>query len=104
MKAIILSGGKGERLRPFTENCPKGMIQIEGKPILHYQIEWLKKSGVTEVIFACGYLNEKIREYFGDGWKLGIKADYSIEEKPLGRGGAIKKAWAGNRSKRAKSE
>lgn len=94
MKAIILSGGKGERLRPFTENCPKGMIQIEGKPILHYQIEWLKKSGVTEVIFACGYLNEKIRDYFGDGWKLGIKADYSIEEKPLGRGGAIKKAWA----------
>ncbi len=94
MKAIILSGGKGERLRPFTENCPKGMIQIEGKPILHYQIDWLKKHGVDEVIFACGYLNEKIKDYFGNGRVVSIKVDYSIEEKPLGRGGAIKKAWS----------
>jgi len=93
MKAIILSGGKGERLRPFTESCPKSMIEVDGKPIIHYQIEWLKKYGVDEIVFACGYLNEKIKDYFGDGKRLGIKADYSVEEKPLGRGGAIKKAW-----------
>ena len=93
MKAIILSGGKGERLRPFTNECPKGMVQIEGKPILEYQIEWLKKYGVKEVIFACGYLSEKIKEYFEDGKKFGIRCHYSIEDEPLGRGGALKKAW-----------
>ena len=93
MKAIVLAGGKGERLRPFTNECPKGMVQIEGKPILEYQIEWLKKYGVKEVIFACGYLSEKIKEYFGDGKKFGIKCHYSVEDEPLGRGGALKKAW-----------
>ena len=93
MKAIILAGGKGERLRPFTDNCPKGMIEIEGKPILEYQIEWLKKYGVNEIIFACGYRHEKIKEYFGDGKKHSIIIQYSIEDGPLGRGGAIKKAW-----------
>jgi len=93
MQAIILSGGKGERLRPFTDSCPKGMVIIEGKPILEYQIEWLKKYGVKEIIFACGYLSEKIKEYFGDGSKFGFKAIYSVEEEPLGRGGALKKAW-----------
>lgn len=93
MKAIILAGGKGERLRPFTDNCPKGMIQLEGKPILGYQIEWLKKFGINEIVFACGYMHEKIKEYFGDGKKYSISIQYSIEDKPLGRGGAIKKAW-----------
>ncbi|MBI2996186.1 MAG: nucleotidyltransferase family protein [Candidatus Melainabacteria bacterium] len=92
MKAIILAGGKGERLSPLTSNCPKGMIKIEGKPILEYQIEWLKKYGVTEIIFACGYLHEKIKEHFRDGDNFGIKVFYSVEDEPLGRGGAIKKA------------
>lgn len=93
MQAIILCGGKGERLSPFTNNCPKGMIKVEGKPILEYQIEWLKKYGIDHVIFACGYLSEKIKEYFTDGQKFGVKIDYSVEDVPLGRGGAIKNAW-----------
>ena len=93
MQAIILAGGKGERLSPFTNNCPKGMVRIEGKPILEYQIEWLKQYGVTKIVFACGYLSEKIKEYFGNGSKYSIEFKYSVETEPLGRGGAIKKAW-----------
>ena len=93
MKVIILAGGKGERLSPFTSNCPKGMLKIEGKPILEYQLEWLKKYNLTEIIFACGYLSEVIKNYFSDGSKFGVKINYSIENEPLGRGGAIKKAW-----------
>ena len=93
MQAIILCGGKGERLNSLTVNSPKGMINIEGKPILEYQIEWLKRFGVKHIVFACGYLHEHIQNYFGDGKKFGLKIDYSIEEQLLGRGGAIKKAW-----------
>lgn len=93
MQAIILCGGKGERLGVLTKDCPKPMILVEGKPILEYQIEWLKKHGVKKVIFACGYLYEKIQEHFKDGSKFGIQIDYSVEKEQLGRGGAIKNAW-----------
>ena len=93
MQAIILAGGKGERLTPFTNDCPKGMLKIDQKPILEYQLEWLKKYGVNEIIFACGYLHNVIRDYFDSGKRHEIKISYSIEEEPLGRGGAIKKAW-----------
>lgn len=93
MHAIILAGGKGERLSPFTSNCPKGMIKIEGKPILEYQLEWLKKYKVTSIVIACGHLNNMIRDYFGNGSKYSLEITYSIEKEPLGRGGAIKKAW-----------
>lgn len=93
MQAIILSGGRGSRLSPFTNNCPKGMLKIEGKPILEYQLEWLIKYGVDKVIFACGYLSQVIQNYFGDGKKYSIKIEYSVEEEPLGRGGAIKNAF-----------
>lgn len=92
-QAIILAGGKGQRLRPFTDKCPKGMIKVEGKPILEYQIEWLKSYGVAKVIFACGYLSNIIKEYFKDGKEFGVEIQYSLEDEPLGRGGAIKKAW-----------
>ena len=93
MQAIILAGGKGQRLSPFTNNCPKGMLKIEGKPILEYQIEWLKRYGVDRVVFACGHLNKVISDYFGNGKNLALDIQYSIENEPLGRGGAVKKAW-----------
>lgn len=93
MEAIILAGGKGERLSPFTSTCPKGMLKIEGKPILEYQLEWLKHYGIKKVVFACGYLNDVIKNYFRDGEKFSVKIQYSVEEEPLGRGGAIKKAF-----------
>lgn len=93
MQAIILSGGKGERLSPFTNDCPKVMLKIEGKSIVEYQLEWLIKHKVQRIIFACGYLCNVIKDHFGDGKRFGIKIDYSIEDEPLGRGGAVKHAW-----------
>ncbi len=93
MQVIILSGGKGERLDPLTSVCPKGMIRINGKPLLEYQLEWLKNYGVKKIIFACGYLNKEIINHFGDGKQFSLEINYSIEDEQLGRGGAIRKAW-----------
>ena len=93
MQSIIISGGKGERLGSVTKSCPKGMVEIAGKPLLEYQINWLKNSGVEKIVFACGYLHEQIQDYFKDGKKFSIDIDYSVENEPLGRGGAIKQAW-----------
>ena len=90
MYALILSGGMGERLRPLTNDIPKPMAPVNGKPILWYQIEWLKLAGVTDVVFLAGYRWESIKEYFGDGADFGINAHYSVEDSPLGRGGAIR--------------
>lgn len=91
--AIILAGGKGERLRPLTNDRPKVMVELDGKPILQWQIEWLKSHGITKFVLTVSYLYKRVQEYFGDGSKFGIEIDYSIEETPLGRGGAIKKAF-----------
>ncbi len=91
--AIILAGGKGERLRPFTNDRPKVMVELSGKPILLWQIEWLKSHGITKFVITASYKHEVIEQYFGDGSKFGVQIEYSIEETPLGRGGAIKQAF-----------
>ena len=91
--AIILAGGKVERLRPYTNDRPKVMVEIAGKPILAWQIEWLKSFGITKFVLTVSYKHEVVEDYFGDGSKFGIEIDYSIEETPLGRGGGIKKAF-----------
>jgi NDP-sugar pyrophosphorylase family protein len=88
--AIILAGGKGERLRPYTNDRPKVMVELDGKPILFHQIEWLKSHGITKFVLTVSYMHEVIEEFLGDGSKFGIEVDYSVEEEPLGRGGAIK--------------
>ncbi len=88
--ALSIAGGRGERLRPLTDNRPKPMVEIYGKPIIGYQVDWMKAQGVTDVMFLCGYMGHMIQDYFGDGSKHGITAHYSFEETPLGRGGAIK--------------
>ncbi len=90
--AIILAGGKGERLRPFTNDRPKPMVEVNGKPILEYQLSQLKKAGVKQVVFACSYKREALMEYIGDGKKYGLEVYYSEEDSPLGRGGGIKQA------------
>ncbi len=91
MYALILAGGQGERLRPLTDTLPKPMVPICGKPILAHQVVWLKRAGVTDVVFLAGYRWQAIQEYFGDGHDYGIRAHYSVEDTPLGRGGAIRK-------------
>jgi NDP-sugar pyrophosphorylase family protein len=91
MKAIILSGGKGTRLRPLTDNTPKPMLPIGDKPHLEHIVELLKENGVDHIIFSTGYLHEQIVEHFGDGSSYGIKIDYKEDgNKPLGTAGAIK--------------
>ncbi|MDO8618756.1 MAG: nucleotidyltransferase family protein [Candidatus Daviesbacteria bacterium] len=90
--AIILAGGKGERLRPYTNDRPKPMVEIAGKPILSYQLTQMTKAGIKKVVFACSYHREVLQEHFKAGNAYGIEADFSIEETPLGRGGGIKKA------------
>lgn len=91
--AIILAGGKGERLRPYTNDRPKVMVELDGKPILAWQIDWLKSHGITKIVLTVSYKHEVVQQYFEDGSRFGIEIDYSIEETPLGRGGGIKKAF-----------
>ena len=67
------------------------MAPVDDRPLLSYQVAWMRAQGVTDVVFLCGYLGEKIVEYFGDGSEFGIRAHYSREETPLGRGGAVRK-------------
>lgn len=94
MFALILAGGKGERLRPLTDTLPKPMAPLAGKPLLEHQVAWLRSAGVSEVVFLAGYRWQQVRDYFGDGGDFGIRAGYSIEDSPLGRGGAIRQGLA----------
>ncbi|MCH7836245.1 MAG: nucleotidyltransferase family protein [Chloroflexi bacterium] len=90
MYALIIAGGEGERLRPLTSDRPKPMIEVAGKPILEYQIRWLAGEGITDAVLLCGYKAEVIQEHFGDGSRFGLRVHYSLEEEPLGRGGALR--------------
>ena len=91
MKAIILAGGRGKRLRPITDYVPKPLIPIKNIPIIEWQIKYLKKFGISEIIICSGYKTKMIENYLNNQ-KLGIKITFSVEDKPLGTGGAIKKA------------
>ena len=91
-KAVILAGGQGTKLRPYTYEVPKSLLPIKGKPILEYIIENLKKHGITDIVLSVGYLGEKIKAHFGDGKQFGVKITYSQEKKPLQTGGALLKA------------
>lgn len=79
-QAVVLAGGRGQRLLPLTEKIPKPMVPFHGKPFLEYIIEYLKKEGFTEVVLLLGYLHEQITSYFGDGSKFGINIKYSITD------------------------
>ncbi|HEV2123736.1 MAG TPA: nucleotidyltransferase family protein [Chloroflexota bacterium] len=93
LQAIILAGGKGERLRPYTDDRPKPMVLILERPIVEYQVRWLASQGVKRIVMSCGYLHEVIQEHFEDGSRYGVEIRYAIEQEPLGRGGGIKFAW-----------
>lgn len=90
MKAVILAGGKGTRLKPFTTNFPKPLMPVGEKPILELVLTQLKKAGIKEIFITTGHLGEMIRMFFGNGEKLGLNIKYSIEDKPLGTAGPIK--------------
>ena len=90
MKAVILVGGQGTRLRPLTCNIPKAVVPVLNKPFLEHLLLYLKSHAVDSVVLAMGYNPDPIRETIGDGSHLGIQLTYVIEESPLGTAGAVK--------------
>jgi NDP-sugar pyrophosphorylase family protein len=89
MKAVILAGGKGTRLRPYTTFLPKPLMPIGEMPILEIMLRQLKHAGVSDVILTVGHLGSLLQAYFQDGHDLGVHLDYSFEDKPLGTAGPL---------------
>ena len=90
MQAVIMAGGKGTRLTSITKNeIPKPLVPVCGKPLLLWQIDELKKNGISDIVMIIGHLGHKIEEYFGDGQEFGIQISYIREEIPLGTAGAF---------------
>ena len=79
MKAMILAAGRGERLRPITDTCPKPLVKVGGKELLVWHIEKLKQVGITDILINSAYLSEKIIDFIGDGSKFGVKVTHSVE-------------------------
>jgi NDP-sugar pyrophosphorylase family protein len=100
IRAIVLAAGKGERLKGIVDTIPKPMVRIDGKPILHHDIEWLKRYGIMDIYINLHHLPEVITGYFGDGKELGVTITYSYEEHLLGTAGAVRKIasdfWRGS--------
>lgn len=92
MKAIIMAGGEGSRLRPLTCDLPKPMVPIMNKPIMEHIIDLLKSHGITEIGVTLMYLPQKIKDYFGNGSSFGVKLHYFTEDTPLGTAGSVKNA------------
>jgi len=91
MEAIVLAGGLGTRLRSVVSDLPKPMAPVDGKPFLEYIFRYLKKNGIDRIVLSVGYKWESIRDFFGEEYE-GMTLVYSVENEPLGTGGAIKKA------------
>ncbi len=89
MKAVVMAGGEGTRLRPLTSNQPKPMVPIVGKPCMEHALDLLRRHGLTEVVVTLAFMPQAIRTYFGDGESLGLEMDYSVEEQPLGTAGSV---------------
>ena len=92
MKALILAGGRGKRLRPITDKIPKSLIPINKKPLIQYTINYLKKFGINEIIICAGYKSNQIQNFLKKKKNFGCKIEYSIEKSPLGTAGAIRNA------------
>ena len=92
MQALILAGGKGKRLKPITDYVPKPLVPINNVPIIEWQIKYLKKFGIKNIIICTGYKSKQIENFLLAKNNFGIQISFSIEKTPLGTGGAIKKA------------
>ena len=92
MKAVVMAGGEGTRLRPLTSNQPKPMVPIVGKPCMEHILDLLKRHDLDEVVVTLAFMPQAIRAYFGDGESLGMDIDYSVEEQPLGTAGSVRLA------------
>jgi mannose-1-phosphate guanylyltransferase / phosphomannomutase len=92
VKAVVMAGGEGTRLRPLTSNQPKPMVSIVGKPCMEHILELAGRHGIEDVIVTVAFLPQAIRSYFGDGETLGMNIEYSVEESPLGTAGSVRLA------------
>lgn len=92
MKAVVMAGGEGSRLRPLTIGRPKPMVPMVSKPVMGHILDLLKRHGITEVVVTLHFMPEAIQSYFGDGHSLGMEIHYAIEETPLGTAGSVKNA------------
>jgi len=93
-QAVILAGGKAQRLRPLTDDRPKAMVEIAGRPIIEHQLRWLAENGLRDILISLGHQAEVLQEYVGDGSRLGVQVEYAVEPEPLGRGGGLRFAAA----------
>jgi D-glycero-alpha-D-manno-heptose 1-phosphate guanylyltransferase len=92
MKAVILAGGEGARLKEVISDIPKPMAPVADRPFLEYLVMQLMRGGIGDIIFSTGYRKEVVKSYFGTGEKWGVRFSYSEEDVPLGTGGALKNA------------
>ena len=92
MKAVVMAGGEGSRLRPLTSGRPKPLAPVVGKPVMEHILTLLRKHGITEVVVTLQYLGAAIRDYFGDGSDFGMEITYVVEDSPLGTAGSVKNA------------
>ncbi|WP_394673588.1 N-acetylmuramate alpha-1-phosphate uridylyltransferase MurU [Limnobacter sp.] len=92
MKAMILAAGRGERMRPLTDHCPKPLLPAGGKPLLQWHLEALAAVGITEIVINHAHLGQQIEAHFNDGSSLGLKLRYSPESTALETAGGIRKA------------
>ncbi|MFH1452407.1 MAG: sugar phosphate nucleotidyltransferase [Armatimonadota bacterium] len=91
MKAVVMAGGEGSRLRPLTSNRPKPLVPVANIPVMEYIINLLRENGIIEIVVTLHYLADEIITYFGDGSSFGVQIVYSIEDEPLGTAGSVKK-------------
>ena len=92
MRAVILAGGEGTRLRPLTLSVPKPVVPVVDRPFLRHQLDLLASAGVRDVVFSVAYRPERVEAVFGDGSAFGVKIRYAVEDTPLGTGGAVRNA------------
>ncbi|HEX2851032.1 MAG TPA: sugar phosphate nucleotidyltransferase [Acidimicrobiales bacterium] len=92
MKAVIMAGGEGTRLRPLTSNAPKPMIPLANRPMMEHIVELLKRHGFDDIVVTVAFLPHAIRTYFGDGSEFGVRMVYATEETPLGTAGSVRNA------------
>lgn len=92
MKAVVMAGGEGSRLRPLTINRPKPMVPLVDRPVMEHIVELLKLHNITEIVVTVQYLANVIQDHFGDGSAFGVQIEYSLEEQPLGTAGSVKNA------------
>ncbi|MGH3063266.1 MAG: nucleotidyltransferase family protein, partial [Gaiellaceae bacterium] len=89
MKAVVMAGGEGTRLRPLTSNQPKPMVPIVGRPCMEHIVALLKLHGIDDVLVTLAFMPQAVRTYFGDGDAFGVRMQYSIEESPAGTAGSV---------------